>query len=89
MFPTIFSLTLERSTASHAATSGLLCAAIGGGAILPFLAGLLADHVGLGWSFAAALAGYLYITAFAVAMARPYSETADDRATPTTLSAEP
>ncbi len=65
MFPTIFTLTLERSTASPAATSGLLCAAIGAGAFLPLLAGLIADHAGLGWSFAAALAGYLYIAAFA------------------------
>ena len=70
MFPTIFTLTLERSTAPPAATSGLLCAAIGAGAILPLLAGLIADHVGLGWSFAAALAGYLYIAAFAVAISR-------------------
>lgn len=70
MFPTIFTLTLERSSASHAATSGLLCAAIGAGAVLPLLAGVLADRFGLGWSFAAALAGYLYVAAFAVALSR-------------------
>ncbi len=34
MFPVIFTLTLERSTASQAATSGLLCMAITGGALL-------------------------------------------------------
>ena len=40
MFPVIFTLTLERSSASRAATSGLLCMAIVGGAFLPRLAGL-------------------------------------------------
>ena len=37
MFPVIFTLTLERSTAAPAATSGLLCLAIVGGAILPYI----------------------------------------------------
>ena len=46
MFPNIFTLTLERSTASAAATSGLLCMAIIGGAILPYLTGVIADSVG-------------------------------------------
>src|SRR5690242_11978628 len=35
MFPAIFTITLERSTASVAATSGLLCLSIVGGAIIP------------------------------------------------------
>lgn len=65
MFPTIFTLTLERSASSPAATSGLLCAAIGAGAILPFLAGFIADRAGLGWTFVPALGGYLYIALFA------------------------
>ena len=46
MFPVIFTVTLERSTASAAATSGLLCLAIVGGAILPYLFGMIADVVG-------------------------------------------
>jgi FHS family L-fucose permease-like MFS transporter len=46
MFPVIFTLTLERSTASAAATSGLLCLAIVGGAVLPLLFGFIADTVG-------------------------------------------
>jgi FHS family L-fucose permease-like MFS transporter len=65
MFPAIFSLTLERSDASASATSGLLCVAIGAGAVVPLLAGQIADHAGLQWSFAAALAAYAYILAFA------------------------
>ena len=43
MFPVIFTLTLERSSASPEATSGLLCTAIVGGAALPLLAGAIAD----------------------------------------------
>jgi FHS family L-fucose permease-like MFS transporter len=67
MFPTIFSLTLERSSASAAATSGLLCVAISGGAIVPLLVGQVADRVGLGWVFLVPLAAYLAIAAFAIA----------------------
>ncbi|MDR7920493.1 glucose/galactose MFS transporter, partial [Escherichia coli] len=44
MFPVIFTLTLERSTASEEATSGLLCTAIVGGAFLPLLVGLVSER---------------------------------------------
>jgi MFS transporter, FHS family, L-fucose permease len=67
MFPTIFSLTLERSTAAAAATSGLLCVAIAGGAVIPLLVGQVADRVGIGWIFLVPLAAYLAIAGFAVA----------------------
>jgi len=70
MFPTIFSLTLERSTASVAATSGLLCVAIAGGAVVPLLVGQVADRAGLAWVFVVPLAAYLAIAAFATAAAR-------------------
>jgi len=46
MFPVIFTVTLERSTATPAATSGLLCLAIVGGAVLPYVFGIIADVVG-------------------------------------------
>lgn len=46
MFPTIFTVTLERSTASVAATSGLMCVAIVGGAVLPQISGHIIDIVG-------------------------------------------
>jgi FHS family L-fucose permease-like MFS transporter len=42
-FPTIFTLTLERSTAPASATSGLMCMAIFGGGVIPPLYGLVAD----------------------------------------------
>jgi FHS family L-fucose permease-like MFS transporter len=71
MFPTIFSLTLERSSASIAATSGLLCVAIAGGAVVPLLVGQVADRAGLGWVFVVPLAAYLMIAAFATAARQP------------------
>jgi FHS family L-fucose permease-like MFS transporter len=67
MFPTIFSITLERSGVSHSATSGLLCVAIFGGAILPMAVGAIADRFGLGLSFIVPLAAYAFIAMFALA----------------------
>jgi MFS transporter, FHS family, L-fucose permease len=66
MFPVIFTITLERSTASQAATSGLLCMAIVGGAILPLLVGFLADSAGLHMSFLVPMAAYGAIAVFAM-----------------------
>lgn len=43
MFPVIFTLTLERSSASAEATSGLLCTAIVGGALVPLLVGKVSE----------------------------------------------
>ncbi len=65
MFPTIFTLTLERSSAGDAATSGLLCMAIVGGAVLPPAVGLIADHAGLRVAFAVPAAAYLGLAGFA------------------------
>ena len=44
MFPVIFTITLERSTASEEATSGFLCFSIVGGAAIPPLVGLVSDY---------------------------------------------
>ena len=74
MFPTIFTLTLERSTASPAATSGLLCMAIVGGAVLPPATGKIADSIGgsagLHAAFLLPMVAYVLICAFAVRAAR-------------------
>lgn len=71
MFPTIFTLTLERSSAPAAATSGLLCMAIVGGAVLPYIAGRIADATGsIHVVFFVPLAGYLGILLFAILAAR-------------------
>jgi FHS family L-fucose permease-like MFS transporter len=70
MFPTIFTITLERSTASAAATSGLLCMAIIGGAVLPQIAGRLADAAGLHAAYLVPMAAYLAISVFALSAAK-------------------
>jgi FHS family L-fucose permease-like MFS transporter len=70
MFPTIFTLTLGRSTASTAATSGLLCFAIVGGAVLPMAAGLIADSAGLHAAYLVPLVGYVCIALFAFGAGR-------------------
>jgi len=72
MFPTIFTLTLERSGAPASATSGLLCTAIVGGAVLPYIAGHLVDDTAAVFNpaFYVPLAGYLLLTVFAFISAR-------------------
>jgi FHS family L-fucose permease-like MFS transporter len=70
MFPTIFTLTLERSSASAAGTSGLLCMAIIGGAILPQIAGRLADAAGLHAAFLIPMVAYAAISVFAMTAAK-------------------
>lgn len=66
MFPTIFSITLERSGVSQSSTSGLLCLAIFGGALLPVAVGTIADSFGLSTSFVIPLAAYAFIAFFAI-----------------------
>jgi len=70
MFPTIFTLTLERSSAPAPATSGLLCMAIVGGALLPQLVGQVADRAGLSLTFLVPALAYGAITLFAALAAR-------------------
>ena len=66
MFPIIFIMTLERSAAPQAATSGLLCTAIVGGAFVPLLAGQIADSISLFAAFAVPALAYCFIVAFAI-----------------------
>jgi FHS family L-fucose permease-like MFS transporter len=61
MFPTIFSLAVTGLGRFTSNGSGVLCAAIVGGAIIPVLQGVLADHIGLQLSFFVPLLCYLYI----------------------------
>jgi MFS transporter, FHS family, L-fucose permease len=72
MFPTIFTLTLERSTASAPATSGLMCMAICGGGFLSLAYGKVVDMLGANidmgarsLAFVVPLACYLYVLWFA------------------------
>lgn len=64
MFPTIFSITLERAGVSRASTSGLLCVAIVGGALLPYVVGQMADRASLTASFFIPTLAYAVIAVF-------------------------
>lgn len=71
MFPSIFTLTLERSSAPVAATSGFLVCGIIGGAILPQIGGAVADRTPLLQNvFYVPLTGYLLLAIFAGATIR-------------------
>ena len=70
MFPVIFTLTLERSTASAESTSGLLCTAIVGGAILPLLVGLVSGSHGYSFALIVPALCYVALCFFAIAAGR-------------------
>ncbi len=71
MFPVIFTLTLERSSAPAPATSGLLCMAIVGGALVPLLFAKVADLSGSrSIGFLVPMACYVLIGLFALAAGR-------------------
>ena len=64
MFPTIFTLSLEGLGDLKAQASGLLCMAIVGGAIIPFLFGNLIDNFGFKTAFILTILCYGYILFF-------------------------
>jgi FHS family L-fucose permease-like MFS transporter len=65
MFPTIFSFGLERLGPYTSKGSGIMCMAIVGGAVLPLLAGNLADQTGhLPYAFLLPVVCYGYIAWF-------------------------
>ena len=70
MFPVIFTITLERSTASEEATSGFLCFSIVGGAAIPPLTGLVSQHTSYVTAFVVPAACYAVLCAFALASSR-------------------
>jgi FHS family L-fucose permease-like MFS transporter len=61
MFPTIFSLGVNGLGKHRGQGSGILCAAIVGGAIVPVVQGLFADRIGIQPAFFIPVLGYLYI----------------------------
>ena len=72
MFPTIFTLTLERSSAPASATSGLMCMAICGGGFISIFYGAVIDGFAGGFpvgarslAFVVPLACYIYVYWFA------------------------
>ncbi len=73
MFPTIFSMALNKLGPLTGQGSGILCMAIVGGALVPFLQGYLADTIGLHVSFYVPAACYTFILYFGIRYAGMYS----------------
>ena len=61
MFPNIFTISIEKLGPLTGRASSLLVMAIVGGAVIPELQGVLADHIGVQHAFILPLLGYLYI----------------------------
>ena len=61
MFPTIFTLAITGLKDRTSTGSALLCMGIVGGAVLPWVTGILADNIGLQLSFVIPLGCYIYI----------------------------
>lgn len=64
MFPTIFSLSVERMGSATPQASGLLCMTIVGGALVPVLAGAVADASTIAVALAVPAACYVVIALF-------------------------
>ena len=67
MFPVIFTITLERSTASAEATSGFLCFSIVGGAAIPPIVGFVSGHSNYVTAFIVPALCYAMLCGFALA----------------------
>lgn len=74
MFPTIFSMALNKLGVLTGQGSGILCMAIVGGAIVPFAQGFLADNVSLQLSFLIPAACYTFILYYGLKYAGMYKE---------------
>jgi FHS family L-fucose permease-like MFS transporter len=74
LFPIIFSISVAGMGKATAYASGLLCTCIVGGALVPLLQALMADGLGLRYSFFIPFLCYLYIVAFASKIGLPSKE---------------
>jgi MFS transporter, FHS family, L-fucose permease len=66
MFPSIFTLAIEGMGPLTGEASGLLVAAIVGGAVVPELQGVLADNIGIHHAFILPVLCYVYIFWYAL-----------------------
>ncbi|MGZ5198611.1 MAG: L-fucose:H+ symporter permease [Telluria sp.] len=83
MFPTIFSLALHGLGRYTGQGSGILCMAIVGGAIVPFLQGVVADAAGVQPSFFVPAACYVFILFYGLKYANLHRQV--DEAVPVTV----
>jgi len=75
MFPSIFTLGIAELGPLTGDGSGLLVMAIVGGAIIPLLQGVLADHMGIHHAFILPVLCYLYILYYALRGSKPTAVT--------------
>lgn len=66
MFPSIFTVAIEGLGPLTGKGSGLLVAAIVGGAVIPELQGMMSDHIGIHHAFVLPVLCYLYIVWYAL-----------------------
>jgi FHS family L-fucose permease-like MFS transporter len=71
MFPSIFTLAIEGLGPLTGKASGLLVAAIVGGAVVPELQGILTDHIGIHHAFILPVLCYAYVVFYAINGAAP------------------
>jgi len=71
MFPSIFTLAIAKLGPMTGDASGLLVTAIVGGAIIPVIQGMLADHIGIQPAFILPAICYLYIVFYAFKGSNP------------------
>ena len=83
MFPVIFTITLERSTASAEATSGLLCTAIVGGALIPLLVGKVSEFTSYHAALIVPAVCYAVLCLFAISARRAHVHLRDEPAAAT------
>ena len=74
MFPTIFTLGVAELGPLTGNGSGLLNMAVVGGAILPLIQGVIADHIGLHHAFFVPVFCYMFILFYALSGSKPNSE---------------
>jgi MFS transporter, FHS family, L-fucose permease len=74
MFPSIFTLGIAELGPLTGDGSGLLIMAIVGGAIIPYVQGVVADNIGIHHAFFLPVICYLYILFFALHGSKPNSE---------------
>jgi MFS transporter, FHS family, L-fucose permease len=70
MFPTIFSMCISGLKYGKEKASGLLCTSIVGGAIVPFIQGIVADNFSLRSSFLLPIICYFYLLIFSFLVLR-------------------
>ncbi len=73
MFPSIFTLGVAELGPLTGDASGILNMAIVGGAVIPLIQGVIADHVGIHHAFILPVICYLYILFYALSGSKPRS----------------